>query len=308
MGVIGKSFFTLPSVLPSREGCICILRYPVACYSSVIVTNTNHCAWTAASNASWIAITSGGSGSGNGTVSFTVSSNTGAGRSGSLTIENYTVTITQTALQYSLVVTKSGIGAGSISKSGFFGGLLCGADCQLDILKYDLGTQITLSATPEAGTTFKGWSGGGCSGTAGCTVTLTQDTSVNAVFASARAPATDSGTAKIVTKNNATYVNVPVIKYVNSSDSTTTYYSTEFVYVPTSDNKVWLKLTKADKVTDLSPYSGSKLSQLYPVGNNWMLHLATLQINGTSSVWADLQYTPTNDGYSWFVVTGSGEN
>ena len=39
-----------------------------------------------------------------------------------------------------------------------------------------------LSATPDADVTFAGWSGGGCSGTGDCTVTMDAARSVNAEF------------------------------------------------------------------------------------------------------------------------------
>lgn len=54
------------------------------------------CAWTAASNASFITVTGGASGSGNGTVSYSVAANTGtASRNGTLTIAGQTFTVTQ---------------------------------------------------------------------------------------------------------------------------------------------------------------------------------------------------------------------
>ena len=64
--------------------------------SNVSVTATAGCAWTAVSNASWIAITSGASGSGNGTVSYSVLANTGSSqRTGTMTIAGQTFTVTQ---------------------------------------------------------------------------------------------------------------------------------------------------------------------------------------------------------------------
>ena len=44
------------------------------------------------------------------------------------------------------------------------------------------GTEVTLTADPAAGYTFTGWSGGGCSGTDPCTVTMNADTTVTATF------------------------------------------------------------------------------------------------------------------------------
>lgn len=277
----------------------------------VYVTATSGCAWTAASNASWADITSGSSGKGDGTVSFAVAANSGTGRTGSLTIANHTFTITQSAVRYTLVLTKSGTGHGAIYKSGLFSGLfaanlLCGTDCSVAILEYDTGT-LTLYAVPEAGTTFIGWSGGVCSGTGTCTVTLNEDISVNAAFSSISAPVTDSATTKLEITGSDIYLRTPIIKYINNADSTTTYYSAEFVYMPTNDNKTWLKLTRADVLADISLYSGSQLSQLYQVNSDLRLHLTTIEYNGVS-VWADLEYIPANDGILWFVITGSGTN
>ena len=55
------------------------------------------CQWTATSGATWITITSGAAGTGNGTVSFTVANNTGAARTGTLTIAGRAFTVTQAA-------------------------------------------------------------------------------------------------------------------------------------------------------------------------------------------------------------------
>jgi hypothetical protein len=50
------------------------------------------------SNAGWITVSSGANGSGNGTVTFTVAANTGAARTGALTIAGQTYTVTQAAV------------------------------------------------------------------------------------------------------------------------------------------------------------------------------------------------------------------
>ncbi len=62
---------------------------------SVAVTAGSGCGWTATSNAAWITVTSGASGNGNGTVSYSVAVNTGAARSGAITIAGQTFTVTQ---------------------------------------------------------------------------------------------------------------------------------------------------------------------------------------------------------------------
>ena len=45
------------------------------------------------------------------------------------------------------------------------------------------GTVVTVTAAPGAGATWKGWTGGGCSGLSlSCTVTITADTTLTANF------------------------------------------------------------------------------------------------------------------------------
>ena len=63
--------------------------------SSVNVTSGSGCAWTAASQASWITIASGASGSGNGTVTVNAAGTSGPARSGTLTVAGRTVTVNQ---------------------------------------------------------------------------------------------------------------------------------------------------------------------------------------------------------------------
>jgi subtilisin family serine protease len=58
------------------------------------------------------------------------------------------------------------------------GGLSCGNVCSRT---FDPGTTITLIATPAAGSTFNGWKGA-CSGTGPCTLTISADTFVTAIF------------------------------------------------------------------------------------------------------------------------------
>jgi hypothetical protein len=65
--------------------------------STEVTSTTGNCAWTAVSNADWIAVTNGGTGRGNGRVDYSVAPNTGAERSGTITVAGQTLTITQAA-------------------------------------------------------------------------------------------------------------------------------------------------------------------------------------------------------------------
>jgi len=77
-----------------------------------------------------------------------------------------------------LTVSKSGNGSGTVTSS--VGGIDCGSTCQAAITK---DTSATLTAVAAAGSVFAGWTGGGCAGIGTCTVTMTANTTVTAVFA-----------------------------------------------------------------------------------------------------------------------------
>jgi len=65
----------------------------------VSVTTESCCSWTVTSNASWVTITSGGTGTGNGTVNYSVSANTSASqRTGTMTIAGQKITVNQSGL------------------------------------------------------------------------------------------------------------------------------------------------------------------------------------------------------------------
>ncbi|QTA82016.1 HYR domain-containing protein [Desulfonema limicola] len=82
-----------------------------------------------------------------------------------------------TVPQHTLTLTKDGTGTGKVSSEP--AGIDCGTDCNQD---YDQGTEITLTAVPESGSNFTGWTGGGCTGTGNCIVTLNAAETVTAAF------------------------------------------------------------------------------------------------------------------------------
>jgi hypothetical protein len=76
-----------------------------------------------------------------------------------------------------LTVTLAGTGSGTVTPSS--AGNSCGANCYSG---YASGSSVTLTATPSTGSTFTGWSGGGCSGTGTCVVTMSTSQTVTATF------------------------------------------------------------------------------------------------------------------------------
>jgi pimeloyl-ACP methyl ester carboxylesterase len=72
-----------------------------------------------------------------------------------------------TSPSYTLTTSTAGSGSGVISPSSG---------------SYPGGTVVTLTATAASGSTFGGWSGGGCSGTGSCTITMNSNMTVIAIF------------------------------------------------------------------------------------------------------------------------------
>ncbi len=119
-------------------------------FGNVGVTTGAACPWTALSNASWLAVTSGAVGTGNGSVGYSVAANAGVGsRIGTLTIAGQTFTVTQAGALSPPVCTLTAIPS-----------------------SVPLGGISTLTATCSPAATSYGWTGSGCVGntTASCTI------------------------------------------------------------------------------------------------------------------------------------------
>lgn len=95
-----------------------------------------------------------------------------------VTLNTDMTVVARFVLTSTLTVTKTGSGAGSVVSGA--GDITCGATCSA---VYDAGTNVTLTATPAAGSAFIGWSGGDCSGTGPCTTTVDDSRTVTATFA-----------------------------------------------------------------------------------------------------------------------------
>jgi len=93
-----------------------------------------------------------------------------------ITMDSHKTVTANFALGYTLVVTKSGIGSGTVTSSPM--GINCGSDCSEP---YAPNASVILTATPAAGSTFAGW-GGACSGMGACNLTMDTNKGVTANF------------------------------------------------------------------------------------------------------------------------------
>jgi hypothetical protein len=86
-------------------------------------------------------------------------------------------TTSATSSALSVTVSKTGSGGGTVTSTP--AGVICDPTCSAT---YAAGTSVALGATPDRGSTFSGWSGGGCDGTASCTVAGNVPVAVTASF------------------------------------------------------------------------------------------------------------------------------
>jgi hypothetical protein len=75
-----------------------------------------------------------------------------------------------------LTITKSGTGTGTVTSSP--AGINCGGTC---VAEFEKGTEVTLTPTAPAGSTFVEWTGA-CTGSGACVVSMSEAKSVNAKF------------------------------------------------------------------------------------------------------------------------------
>ena len=87
-----------------------------------------------------------------------------------------TITFPLASTLRTLTVTKSGLGSGTVVSTN--NDIDCGATCQA---KYKKTETVVLKAIPDSGSFFAGWTGA-CKGVGECTVVVSEDITVGAIF------------------------------------------------------------------------------------------------------------------------------
>jgi hypothetical protein len=133
---------------------------------------------------------------------------------------NSNLAVTASFVEPTLSVTIAGSGTVSSSPAG----INCPTTCTAT---FPAGTKVTLTSKAASNSAFTGWAGGGCTGTAACTITLNSNQAVTAAFgsfslsASALSPSSvtagGSATSTVTLTPNGGFFNVANVKLSCSS-------------------------------------------------------------------------------------------
>jgi hypothetical protein len=146
-------------------------------------------------------------------------------------------------------LTTSITGAGIVSSNP--GGIYCSSYCSAN---FTTGAQVVLTANPNSGSSFAGWSGGGCAGAGSCTVPMNSAQYVTATFNAA----------------------APTISTVTDSSYSTTLYSSSTIIVWGSNFS-----SGGGNTLQFHSYSGYGDVWMYQGDGHYYWDYATNQINAS---------------------------
>lgn len=166
---------------------------------------------------------------------------------------------------FTLTVTKNGGNGGTGLVTSLPAGISCGGSCSAS---YAAGTSVSLSAAPDPGSVFAGWSGTVCSGTGGCTVPMSAAQTVNAIFNLSGGPALPGDVVALTTTDKLISFNrsTPDIRFSGPVAITGLGAGESVVgidYRP-NGNKLYgvAKGTNVAKVYELNPLTGAATNPL----------------------------------------------
>lgn len=110
-----------------------------------VTASASTCTWSATSNAAWITVTSGTPAAGNGTVGYSVQANTGASRSGTITIAGQTFTVNQSGCSFTLSYTTNSFPA--TASTGSVTVTASGSNCPWTAVSNTSWINVTAGAT-----------------------------------------------------------------------------------------------------------------------------------------------------------------
>jgi hypothetical protein len=154
--------------------------------------------------------------------------------------------------QYLLMISNPSPGQGTVSGSG----ISCGETC---LAAYNAGTVVSLSAMAVPGSTFDGWSGGGCSGTGLCKVTMNANITITANFKTSIVSTTSTtsippttSTTSVTTTSSTTSVATTSIRPTTTTSTTTS--------IMTTSSTMSIPPTKNYSITASVSGTGGKIS------------------------------------------------
>jgi len=209
-----------------------------------------------------------------------------------------------------MTISHLGNGSGTVASTG----INCGVDCTET---YTYGTPITLTATPNADSTFTGWTGTGCSDN----VTITTHMSCTANFAlsnhtlTLNKAGTGNGTISSVGINcgtdctesyvNGTAVNLTVIPDANSTFTSWTGIGCAGNFAITSDMSCTATFTLSNETLTVNK-AGTGNGTISSVGINCGTDCTESYVNGTA---VNLTVIPdANSTFTSWTGTGCSSN